>query len=207
MRKWECTVCGYIHEGDEPPENCPVCGADKSKFIEITGEKVSPEPPVKARPPLIDETSAYIKIFDVVAGLMAKHHAHPIAVHIPNGVLPLSVLFVLLSVLFHLENFGIAAFYNMLFVFFAMPFVLFSGYVDWKKRLGGNLTRIIITKMICGFVVFVTSGVVVIWQIINPSVAEATSAARWLFLFIHLIMLAAAITAGYFGGKLIFEKN
>jgi len=30
MKKWVCTVCGYIHEGDTPPEQCPVCkvGAD-----------------------------------------------------------------------------------------------------------------------------------------------------------------------------------
>lgn len=31
-RKWRCTVCGYIHEGDEPPDVCPVCGAGKDKF-------------------------------------------------------------------------------------------------------------------------------------------------------------------------------
>ena len=34
MKKFVCTVCGYIHEGAEPPEKCPQCGADKSKFSE-----------------------------------------------------------------------------------------------------------------------------------------------------------------------------
>ena len=38
MKKWVCTVCGYVHEGDAPPEKCPVCGADKSKFIERPSE-------------------------------------------------------------------------------------------------------------------------------------------------------------------------
>ncbi|MCX7770938.1 MAG: rubredoxin [Proteobacteria bacterium] len=33
--KWQCTICGYIHEGPEPPDICPVCGADKSKFVKI----------------------------------------------------------------------------------------------------------------------------------------------------------------------------
>ncbi len=28
MKKWKCTVCGYIHVGEEPPEECPVCGAE-----------------------------------------------------------------------------------------------------------------------------------------------------------------------------------
>jgi len=36
MKKWQCIVCDYIHEGDEPPEECPVCGVGRDKFIEIT---------------------------------------------------------------------------------------------------------------------------------------------------------------------------
>lgn len=30
----QCTVCGYVHDGEGPPEACPVCGADKGKFVE-----------------------------------------------------------------------------------------------------------------------------------------------------------------------------
>jgi rubrerythrin len=33
MKKWKCTVCGYIHEGDKPPLKCPQCGADMYQFI------------------------------------------------------------------------------------------------------------------------------------------------------------------------------
>lgn len=40
MAKWVCSVCGYIHEGDEPPENCPTCKAPAEKFIKQEGEKV-----------------------------------------------------------------------------------------------------------------------------------------------------------------------
>ncbi len=35
-KKFICSVCGYIHEGDEAPEKCPLCGAPKSKFNELT---------------------------------------------------------------------------------------------------------------------------------------------------------------------------
>ncbi len=34
MKKWICTVCGYIHEGEEAPESCVQCKAPKSKFNE-----------------------------------------------------------------------------------------------------------------------------------------------------------------------------
>ena len=38
MKKFVCTVCGYVHEGDNPPEFCPVCKAPASKFVEQSGE-------------------------------------------------------------------------------------------------------------------------------------------------------------------------
>ena len=38
MKKFLCTVCGYVHEGDAPPESCPVCKVPASKFIEQSDE-------------------------------------------------------------------------------------------------------------------------------------------------------------------------
>lgn len=34
QKKWVCSVCGYEHTGDEPPESCPVCGQPKNVFKE-----------------------------------------------------------------------------------------------------------------------------------------------------------------------------
>lgn len=34
-RQWVCNVCGYIHEGDEPPDVCPVCGAGADAFSPV----------------------------------------------------------------------------------------------------------------------------------------------------------------------------
>ena len=38
MKRFICTVCGYIHEGETPPEICPICKAPASKFNELTGD-------------------------------------------------------------------------------------------------------------------------------------------------------------------------
>ena len=35
MAKWVCSVCGYVHEGDNPPEFCPVCKVPASKFNKV----------------------------------------------------------------------------------------------------------------------------------------------------------------------------
>ncbi|MDZ4722833.1 MAG: hypothetical protein SGI97_02845 [candidate division Zixibacteria bacterium] len=36
--QWVCDICGYVHDEDEPPDSCPVCGAPKSKFSEFDEE-------------------------------------------------------------------------------------------------------------------------------------------------------------------------
>ena len=38
MAKYVCSVCGYVHEGDNPPEQCPQCKAPASKFTKQEGE-------------------------------------------------------------------------------------------------------------------------------------------------------------------------
>ena len=40
MKKWVCPVCGYVHEGDTPPEKCPVCKVPGSKFT-LQAEELS----------------------------------------------------------------------------------------------------------------------------------------------------------------------
>ena len=36
--KWVCSVCGYVYEGEQPPEKCPQCKAPASKFVAQAGE-------------------------------------------------------------------------------------------------------------------------------------------------------------------------
>ena len=33
MAKWVCSVCGYVYEGENPPESCPQCKVPADKFI------------------------------------------------------------------------------------------------------------------------------------------------------------------------------
>ena len=68
MKKWVCPVCGYVHEGDTPPEVCPVCKVPGSKFTELKGdEKLAAEheygiyaKTVKNNPDISDADKAYI---------------------------------------------------------------------------------------------------------------------------------------------------
>ncbi len=39
-KKFVCSVCGYVHEGDNAPERCPQCGVPASKFTEQNAERI-----------------------------------------------------------------------------------------------------------------------------------------------------------------------
>ena len=227
MKKWKCLVCGYVHTGDEPPDKCPVCGADRSKFVELVEEAPQQDEPgieasseETAQQPVSEPTdaidfdlpendvpeaaqTAFQKYYATATGLLVKYHAHPIIVHIPNGVLPVAILFLALSMMFQATGLEAASFYNMIVVVLVMPKVLFTGYNDWKHRLGGNLTNLILTKMICGATVFLLGLFLVVWRWVDPMVALAYSQFRMTYLFLHLVILGAAALAGYLGGKLI----
>ena len=40
MKKFVCSVCGYVYEGEKAPEFCPVCKAPASKFVEQGSDKI-----------------------------------------------------------------------------------------------------------------------------------------------------------------------
>ena len=221
MKKWKCTICGYIHTGDEPPEKCPVCGAPKDKFIDVT-EPEAPEPappvdaaaaaatpatPQQAAEPIETGSESPFKDsrYRVLFETMTRFHGHPISVHIPNGLLPVCVLFIFLSALFNLAGMANAAVYNLGVVALSMPLVLFSGWVDWQNRFNGAITHVFIVKIACGIVVSVTAWFLFIWLLVNPEVITTPQPSRVAFFGINLIMLGAAGTAGWCGGKLVFR--
>lgn len=41
MKRWRCKVCGYIHQGDNPPAECPVCGVGPEEFEIISSAVIT----------------------------------------------------------------------------------------------------------------------------------------------------------------------
>ncbi|MBW1989299.1 MAG: hypothetical protein JRI97_07120 [Deltaproteobacteria bacterium] len=227
MKKWKCTACGYIHTGDQPPETCPVCTAPAEEFVEYKekepaletrGSKTVPSPEKKPetagesqgaakekpapRPPR--QEKGWRRTFSFLVRQMVAHHAHPIFVHAPSGVLPFSFILCILAALFGLEALSRSAFYALIYVLVAMPLVLFSGYMEWQENHDAKLTSLFTGKMVCGGLV--TLGVIIMvgWMVNNPQVLT-TNGSRGVFLLVHLGALAAGVVAGHLGGRLVFR--
>ena len=236
MKKWRCKVCNYIHEGEAPPEKCPVCGADQLKFEKISDEAAEKIQAAKTEKQLAREkrmleksgmtpetqpgatasepqktggagqTERSAGFLSVVNDLMVRHHAHPVSVHSPNGVLPVVFLFVLLAVWLSSNTLFKAAFYNSIVVLLSLPVVLYSGGNAWRRKYGGNLTPVFRNKIIAAAVTSLSCLLVVIWYLAQPDILETgTGLQKTGFVLLNLIMVAATGVAGFIGGKLVFK--
>ncbi len=205
MKVWQCTVCKYIHKGDEPPEKCPVCGVDASKFIEIDEADIPDKTPKRkqmqtAAEPAQKEPET---VMGKIEALLCRHHAHPISVHAPNGIVPLAVLLWVLAWLSGSELFGKAALINLVFVITVLPFAIYTGVLEWKRKYNGAMTLIFKLKILAASLTGVSCAISIVWYLIDPRVLHSITSLG--FLFINLIMLAAVGVAGHIGGKLVFK--
>ncbi|MFV0437309.1 MAG: rubredoxin-like domain-containing protein [Desulfopila sp.] len=250
MKKWKCTVCGYIHEGETPPEQCPLCKAPAEKFVEIVetaetkpkeatanvarqwrcsvcGYVVSAEAPPEECPVCKAARAKFVEIEvppapsveqqggeqaaaqpaerpGLLARVMLRLHVHPVSVHLPNGILPVAVIFLVVVIFLGIKNLEPVAFFNLVAVLISMPLVLFSGFMEWKKRYNGAKTVLFLTKILCSVVVTLSLVILVIWRMFEPGVADADSPFRLIYFGVAAVMLAATGIAGHLGGKLVF---
>ena len=217
MRKWECTVCGYIHEGEEPPEKCPVCGADREKFVEIATSQESSDQETQednltsmkgaGAPATGVHPQAPSGPIEKITRLILDNHLHPISVHTPNGIIPIAVVFLLLAVVFNSSGLEIATYFNLIAVLLSMPLVIFSGYLTWHKKYNGAKTLLFKIKITAACLATVILLGLVIWRTVAPDVLTTASSDRWLFLMWSVFLLAAVGLAGHLGGKLVFAKK
>lgn len=220
-------MCKYIHTGDEPPEECPVCGVSKSKFVLLeedsspdtsTDEPVADEnkteaPQQEASAPNDSDTldaspsgkwDHALIYMEKAADLMVKHHAHPMSVHLPNGVIPVVTALVVLAWFSGSEPMLKAGFINLIFVLIALPLVGLSGFLEWQKKYNQAQTTMFKTKIAAAGVTAICCITSIIWYLVNPEVLESPGA--WLFVLVNVLMLAAAGVAGHIGGKLVFKE-
>jgi rubredoxin/uncharacterized membrane protein len=213
-KKWRCTICNYIHIGEEPPDECPVCGADKTYFVEVSeDEPAGEDKPADAGRPAAEKTGSQEpqspkekKPFGLLGSLVLRFHLHPISVHIPNGVLPAALVFLILAIFFQLKGLESASFFNLVFVLVTFPLVVITGYISWQRKYKGAKTFIFKAKLACSAIVAVTVSLLVFWRIIDPEIALSGGTGGWLYLALFGIALVAAAIAGSLGGRLVFGK-
>ena len=213
MKVWQCTVCNYIHRGNTPPDKCPICNAGANKFREIDEASIPKKRPKRKQHQLQTEKTSDVvqdktrtieeNSFEKIKSLVVKHHAHPVLVHTPNGLLPVAVILWLLAWFFDSGLLGKAAFINQIFVIVSLPLVIFTGIIEWQKKYNKAMTTLFKIKISAAILTSAACLITTIWFFIDPDVLLSSWA--WSFMFINIIMLATAGIAGHIGGKLVFK--
>jgi rubredoxin len=194
-KTWRCTVCGYLHKGDSPPDICPVCGAEASKFElvdegSVTGLAGLPE---KVSNLLKEMTDAFVP--------------HAVATHFPCALVPTALLFLALALLIDLAAFEDVFFALLIVAVLTVPSAFGTGIYDWKKRLGGRPAPIIKKKTVLGLILFVLGIITVLWRWQDPQLLKAGGWPVVVFILLLLAMLGCVTLLGHYGSLLVFGES
>lgn len=181
-KKWKCTVCGYVHDGAEPPANCPVCGADRSQFIPLEEVKVN-----------------------LLRDMLDTFVLHPVAAHFPNGLIPTAVLFLLLALLTGNSCLDHAVFYLLGMVLAVIPVSMSSGIYDWRTRYHGERALIFYKKIsLAGTLLLLVLSALVL-RYAHPALLAENGSGKWVYVGLVLTMLPVVTLLGHYGAKLAYK--
>lgn len=181
-RRWQCSVCSHIETGDEPPDQCPICGADRAEFSLLE----------EARPGLLREIRENFRV-------------HQVAAHFPAGLIPTGLLFLALSMLFASEALGHAAFWLLLVVTAVVPVSAISGLYDWRKRFKGARAGIFFRKIGLALLLMLICLGLILLQQRHPEMAVAWGWPRMVFLAGYAVATLCVILLGHYGSILVYR--
>ena len=136
-------------------------------------------------------------VFKILTSIGFNHPLHPIATHLPMGMVMGLFLFGMASYFFKNPELAKTAYYCAILAFIGMfPTILF-GYMDWQHFYSGQWLLLIKIKIVLACVLMVLlAGFVVIGR------KESTTPA--LRLVFYILCMMAATGLGYCGGTLVY---
>jgi len=175
---WKCTVCGYVHVGPEPPENCPRCGAERELFI-----------------PLSEPQPGFFK--DLVTSMVP----HSIAAHFPAGLIPAAALFLVWAVLSGDACLARAAMGMVAVATVVVPVSMATGLYDWRKHYQGVHASIFVKKIGLASL-FLVLGILALF-LFRSATGEGWR--LWLGYVLVAAMVPVVVLLGHYGGKLAYH--
>ena len=190
-KRWRCTVCGFVHRGDTPPEACPVCGVGPEKF-ELLDEEGEADSPSVAAQGLLQE-------------MLQSFMPHAVMAHFPNALVPILGLFVLLFLI------GIKTLDHGIYLLLALlPICVLATFVtgvhSWHKHYDGAKSRIFHRKLVFGVCLILISCEMFLLRFRNPQLLSEMGPSGWLFLILCGAALFCVTMLGHYGGMLVFGR-
>ncbi|MEI8185480.1 MAG: hypothetical protein WCG19_02180 [Chlorobiaceae bacterium] len=127
---------------------------------------------------------------------------HAIAAHFSNGLIPVSVLYLLLTLYTGNTYFEHTVEHLIVIVVMAVPVSFFSGIHDWKTKYRQAKAPIFIKKIRLSGLLFTLGVFVAGIRLSIPDVMNRQGIEHWLYLVLLFSMLPVVTLLGHYGGKL-----
>ena len=127
---------------------------------------------------------------------------HPVAAHFSNGLIPVAVLYLLLTLPAGNPFFERTVEHLIIIVVLAVPVSLFSGLHDWTKNYKRAKTPIFVNKIRLSIVLFLLVASAVVIRLTVPEVMYHNDWLHWVYIALLFAMLPVVTLLGHYGGKL-----
>lgn len=127
---------------------------------------------------------------------------HAIAAHFSNGLIPVAVLYLLLTLSTGNIFFEHTVEHLIVIVLLAIPVSFFSGIRDWKKKYRAAKAPVFIKKIRLSGLLFLLCLTAVTIRLTTPEVMHLSGLLHWLYLALLFAMLPVVTLLGHYGGKL-----
>ena len=140
----------------------------------------------------------------IVRDFIRRLHLHPIAVHFPNALFPLSLFFLMLFMFSGDEYYEGFSFILLFIAVFASPIALATGLTDWQIRYDGIKSPLFVRKIILSIMLIIVGVACLAIHLTNPGVMYTASLLRWFYVGGLFVINILTVALGYYGGKLVF---
>ncbi len=127
---------------------------------------------------------------------------HPVAAHFSNGLVPVAVLYLLLTLPAGDPFFEHTVKHLIIIVLLAVPVSFFSGLRDWDINYKRAKTPIFLNKIRLSIVLFLLVASAVTIRLAVPEVMYRNDWLHWVYVVLLFVMLPVVTLLGHYGGKL-----
>jgi len=127
---------------------------------------------------------------------------HPIAAHFSNGLIPVAVLYLLLTLFDGSPFFEHTVIHLLLISLLAIPFSFYSGIRDWKTKYKGAKAPVFQKKIRLSILLLVAGILSTAIRFAVPDVMQQGGPLAWAYVAMLLVMLPTVVLLGHHGGKL-----
>ena len=132
---------------------------------------------------------------------------HAIAAHFSNGLIPVAVLYLLLTLSTGNVYFEHTIEHLIVIVLLAIPVSFFSGIHDWKKKYRAARAPIFMNKIKLSGLLFFLCATAAGIRLSIPDVMSRDGIDHWIYRALLFSMLPVVTLLGHYGGKLSAQSR